>query len=464
MKRPILIAAEVVSKLAALNTELLPHQQRVVERLRKQPGLLVAHGLGTGKSLSSIAASEDQEGSTRALVPASLIANYKKEIAKHTDGSADIDVGSTQGAALRGERSPTDLLIVDEAHKAREVGTKLNQLLRKYPAARRMLLTATPVYNRPSDIAPLVNIVAQQKVLPEGREFDKAYVQKPTGSLIRAWLGANTQPKLKNTKSLSKQLDKWVDYHQQAGGDFPARSDESIDVPMSKAQTDIHDYAWGKLPLMSRLRLKAGLPPSKQDLPELNAFQSQARQVGGSTKRFELGDTEVSPKLQRALADLQRNKGKAVVYSNYLDTLGDYSRALKDKNIPHGVFTGQMKQDERAQLVEDYNADKLQALLLSSAGGEGLDLKGTRQVQVLEPHWNEEKLEQVIGRAIRHGSHSDLPKRERNVKVRKYKAYPRPGFIGGLLGRKPKGVEQVLSNMAAEKSELNQQLLDLMRK
>ncbi len=66
------------TKRAGLTTELLPHQQRVVERLRNQPGLLVAHGLGTGKTLSSIAAAEDTPGISRVLAPASLVANYKK--------------------------------------------------------------------------------------------------------------------------------------------------------------------------------------------------------------------------------------------------------------------------------------------------------------------------------------------------------------------------------------------------
>ena len=45
-------------------------------------------------------------------------------------------------------------------------------------------------------------------------------------------------------------------------------------------------------------------------------------------------------------------------------------------------------------------------LLLSDAGKEGLDLKETSQVHVLEPQWNDEKVEQVIGRAVRFKSHA----------------------------------------------------------
>jgi len=456
------IASEVLLKVGAVTTELMPHQRRVVERLKEQPGLLVAHGLGTGKTLSSIAAADELGGSARALVPASLVANYEKEIAKHTDKRPEIDVSSAQGAALRGELTPADLLILDEAHRARETSTQLNQLLRNYPAEKRMFLTATPVYNRPSDIAPLINLVAQDSVLPTGAEFNKRFVRRPTHNLLYALLGGPKKSTLKNTQELQKALNQWVDYQTLEGGDFPERINEDIAVPMSKEQTKLHDYAWYKLPLLERLKLKAGLPASKKDLPALNAFQSQARQLGGSTKRFTINESALSPKLRRAVQDLKDEKGRAVVYSNYLDTLQDYSKALEEEGVSHGMFTGKMSQKARKQMVEDYNAGKLQALLLSSAGGEGLDLKGTRQLQVLEPHWNEEKLEQVIGRAIRHGSHADLPEDERSVKVRRYTTYPRPGIIGRLFGIQPRGVEKVLSDMAAEKRDLNAQLLGLL--
>jgi len=35
----------------------------------------------------------------------------------------------------------------------------------------------------------------------------------------------------------------------------------------------------------------------------------------------------------------------------------------------------------------------------------------------MEPHWNNAKLQQVIGRAIRYQSHSDLPEKERKVDI-----------------------------------------------
>ena len=56
-------------------------------------------------------------------------------------------------------------------------------------------------------------------------------------------------------------------------------------------------------------------------------------------------------------------------------------------------------------IVNNYNEGKYKVLLLSSAGSESLDLKNTRQIHIMEPYWNEGKIIQVIGRAIRYKSH-----------------------------------------------------------
>ena len=55
--------------------------------------------------------------------------------------------------------------------------------------------------------------------------------------------------------------------------------------------------------------------------------------------------------------------------------------------------------------------------LLHKAGGEGLDLKGTRYVILLEKSWNRPNEEQIIGRAVRYKSHTHLPKEEQKVDV-----------------------------------------------
>ena len=60
---------------------------------------------------------------------------------------------------------------------------------------------------------------------------------------------------------------------------------------------------------------------------------------------------------------------------------------------------------------------QVKVILISQAGSEGLDFKFIRQVHILEPWWNMNRVEQIIGRAVRTCSHKALPFSERNVEI-----------------------------------------------
>ena len=55
--------------------------------------------------------------------------------------------------------------------------------------------------------------------------------------------------------------------------------------------------------------------------------------------------------------------------------------------------------------------------MITSSGAEGINLKSTRFVHIVEPYWHMVRIEQVVGRARRICSHQSLPEDMRNVKV-----------------------------------------------
>ena len=65
------------------------------------------------------------------------------------------------------------------------------------------------------------------------------------------------------------------------------------------------------------------------------------------------------------------------------------------------------------------NADGLiiKLFMITSAGAEGINLRNTRYVHIMEPYWHNVRSEQVIGRARRICSHEDLPENLRTVQV-----------------------------------------------
>ena len=64
----------------------------------------------------------------------------------------------------------------------------------------------------------------------------------------------------------------------------------------------------------------------------------------------------------------------------------------------------------------------IKSFMITSSGAEGINLKNTRFVHLVEPYWHPVREEQVIGRAVRICSHEMLPdeNNNRSVKVFKY--------------------------------------------
>jgi len=70
--------------------------------------------------------------------------------------------------------------------------------------------------------------------------------------------------------------------------------------------------------------------------------------------------------------------------------------------------------------IDNKYGKNIKVVLISQAGTEGLDFKFVRQVHVMEPWWHMNRIEQIIGRAVRTCSHKDLPFIERNVEIYLY--------------------------------------------
>ena len=174
-----------------------------------------------------------------------------------------------------------------------------------------------------------------------------------------------------------------------------------------------------------------------------------------------------SPKLLKMLTDMKASIGEAgkfrnqLVYSQHktLEGLGVFSAVLEangfqpyklvkkqgiweeDSSMKKGIpayakYTGDESEEERALYLQIFNEKygdnfpqslkdsitehRLCVFMISSAGAEGITTANVREVYVMEPHWNPSRIDQVIGRAIRIGSHSTLSPDERTVRVRMY--------------------------------------------
>ena len=78
------------------------------------------------------------------------------------------------------------------------------------------------------------------------------------------------------------------------------------------------------------------------------------------------------------------------------------------------------------KVVSNDNLDgsQIKVVIISKAASEGLDFKNIRQVHILEPWYNLNRIEQIIGRGVRNLSHCMLPFEERNVEIFMYSMNP----------------------------------------
>lgn len=164
---------------------------------------------------------------------------------------------------------------------------------------------------------------------------------------------------------------------------------------------------------------------------------------------------EHSPKFHAILDRLSREKKKSLVYSTFrvvegigilelvlkangfskfsIDSKGGpvfddikkpqfitFDSSSESKTLIH-LFNGELESvpEELRAFVKKSRPD-FRILFVTQSGAEGINLKEVRQVIITEPHWNEIRVQQVIGRAARVDSHSKLNKKDRVVDVYRF--------------------------------------------
>ena len=458
--------------------ELNEPQKRVANVLQDpdQPGLLLYWNVGSGKTIGAINAANKMNYKSTVVVPASLQENFKKEINKARVSKKNFDIKSYEKFLKNPVSKNTDLLIVDEAHRIRDLKTKRSRAVldSSNQFKKTLLLTGTPIVNKPFDIAPLINTVAKEKRLPETEKmFNKIFIDRKVESpslleYIFAGKRSKTVHDVKNPKLFRKLTDDVVDYVGESNSkEFPKRKDISIKTPMSAGQTSLYKFYEKQLPTKLRKKIEYNISPSRQEAKQLNAFLSATRQLSTSTNSFSVNKEE-SPKIKKIVELVKKDKGPSLIYSNYLDSgLYPLTDTLKKHKLPYGLFTGKQTSKEKDTLVKEYNSGKMKALLISSSGGEGLDLKNTAAVHIVAPEWNDPRIEQVIGRAVRYKSHT-AP--NSTVKIYKHiSKFPEESnsllnLFGLLKSKKPKATtDDYLYAISDQKKQLNDKFLNLLK-
>jgi len=158
-----------------------------------------------------------------------------------------------------------------------------------------------------------------------------------------------------------------------------------------------------------------------------------------------------APKIKRIIDYIVKSEGIVFIYSNYypsgikplaiaLEHIGflkyNSNNLMVDDITVENKFSGTSKRpsyvilspkselspnnDKEIEMIkskQNANGDIVKVVIASSIATEGIDFKRIREVHILQPWYNLNRSEQVIGRAVRTCSHIDLPKEKRNVTI-----------------------------------------------
>mgnify|MGYP006087625125 CR=1 FL=1 len=163
------------------------------------------------------------------------------------------------------------------------------------------------------------------------------------------------------------------------------------------------------------------------------------------------------PKFMEFTGDKEMTNILLDIFNNNLENVPEKIREKLDDI--HSVKSEKKNGNLRGSLAK--------VMMITQSGSEGISLKNVRQVHVVEPYWNMIRINQVIGRAARTGSHLALPVKERNIDVYRYLSkFSEAQMKERKIQRMDFGMttDEIINDGAERKAVITNKVLDLLKR
>jgi superfamily II DNA or RNA helicase len=380
---------------------LKKHQLSVANHLVNNKGAIIVHSVGTGKTLSAISTSQclllnNIVKKIIVITPTSLKDNFIKQMKMYNN---NINFDNYYFYTIQGivnilennskvVNSSDSLIIIDEAHNLRTInGSRFNIIFNYVKKAEKiLLLTATPMINYKYDIINLVSLINFEK--PISIEYFNNLLLKENFN------------KLKNyVKDIFSFYGK-----DKEDPNFPKKKIVEIYLEMDEKYMKLYN------------NIENG---EASKVPDFNGKNLQVF-YNGVRRASNIIDSK-SPKIEWILEKINDHpNAKFVIFSHFINMgIKPIMKKLDKLNINYEHITGDLPGNKRGEAVNNYNSNKIKILFISKAGSEGLDLKNTTYIIIMESGWNENSIEQIIGRGVRYKSHENLSESKKHVTIYK---------------------------------------------
>jgi SNF2 family DNA or RNA helicase len=389
--------------LAFLKASLRGYQAFGAKYALVQQRTILGDEMGLGKTVEALAAicHLRANGQATALVvcPASVVANWRSEIHRHTKLTAHVihgqerdrsrrnweqkgGIGITTFDGLRrlgpprsaqsdGTLPPLAMLVVDEAHYVKNPETLRSKAVAQWTsqAHRVLFLTGTPMENRVEEFRALIEHLQPEVAQRVSATTALAGAAAFQTAVAPAYLRRNQTDVLDELPELIPSLD-WVD----------------------PTDADLRTYL---------------------DAVRAQAFQSMRRAayrsipVGGPTEASEVAQSAKLGRLVDIIEEANEEGLKVVVFSYFRDVLDIVTRAAQIAlpGAVYGPLTGSTAVHDRQRLIDALSAHPGGAVLTSQieAGGVGVNIQAASVVVLCEPQWKPTIEQQAIARCHRMG-------------------------------------------------------------
>ncbi|KAB2338497.1 DEAD/DEAH box helicase [Cytobacillus depressus] len=411
----------------------LPHQlevaKQVVENMNGKA--ILADEVGLGKTIEAGLILKEYmiRGLVKKvliLVPASLVTQWAIELntkffipavtqrKSYVWEQCDVVVSSIDTAKRNPHRDiiykqDYDLIIIDEAHKLKNNKTKNYEFVQNLKKKFCLLLTATPIQNRISEIFNLVSLLK-----PGHLGNESAFYQKYNKDARN----------LDDNEHLKELVNKVMIRNRRAdtGIEWTKRKVETIVIDFSKEERELYDAVtslrkdgdWTNSSQFSVMTLQREACSSResvfftlknmlerQENPSV-AFQEQIQFL---TRKVEA--VQKNSKAEKAIELIKQINDKVIIFTEYRATQMYLQWFLKQHGITSVPFRGGFKRGKKDWMRELFQKNA-QVLIATEAGGEGINLQFCNHIINFDLPWNPMRLEQRIGRIHRLGQEKDV--------------------------------------------------------
>jgi SNF2 family DNA or RNA helicase len=446
--------------LDAIRTKLIPYNFQMQTALRvineMNGNAILADEVGLGKTIEAGLIMKElllreEIDSILVVSPKSLLSQWKTEMAEKFGESFSIANNPREHVNLETDdriicshnllarkfdqlASRTwDLVVIDEAHTFRNTHSKGRACLGNLRKNHFLLLTATPLCNKLTDLYSIVDLI-QPGRLDSERAFIARFAEDAKSRVVRSEEATQLRQTLRDVMCRTRR--------EQTGIPFTKRCVESRTLEANEAEREFIDQATEYLRDMSNNRFRtietliAENPTRKISEPQSNAilvFQATALQQSFSSSPFAAIESlkkrqqrfpmeaevagnliEMASKVKGAKLELLRNvlneipNEQALIFCLRKITVHKLKEMLDEEFGKAAVFLGDMNQIERDQVIASFKSGETKYLVATDAAAEGLNLQNCCIMFNYDLHWNPMKIEQRIGRIHRYKQDRDV--------------------------------------------------------